>query len=134
MDIWQFFSHMFEIAKTSKSFQPLFIVKSLFMSSSPLILHAALNDQSWDIQLNETIRNEENRRHWLFFKVKHIHENPVASLGYTLVNNSIIYVTTQRKHPKYKEWIIDNIWEKTVILLVTTNPGGTLAPAITLLI
>ena len=45
----------------------------------------------------------------IFSDVKHKHDNPVASPGCTRVNNSIIYVTTQRKHPKYKEWIIDNI-------------------------
>ena len=45
-----------------KSCQPLFKIERLCMSSTPVVLHAGLNNQLQQMQLNKTIRNEENQR------------------------------------------------------------------------
>ena len=56
-----------------------------------VVLRPEMNDQSRHVQINETVRNQENLRKL------HRHENPVASLEHTHVNLSIIYVTTHEQ-------------------------------------
>ena len=49
--------------------------------------HVGLNDQSRYIQINKTIRDEENRRQW-----KSFHEHLVANLYNARIHMSIIYM------------------------------------------
>ena len=62
------------------------------MSSAPVVLRAGLNDQSWHVQINEIVRNEENWKRDAFSEVEHCHENPVASLDYSHALTSLLYM------------------------------------------
>ena len=71
-------------------------MKWLDMSSTPVILHVGLNDQSWRKQLKkrrqETKKTEDNH---CLSEVKCKIDGPVASHDYAHIHMSIIYVSTR---------------------------------------
>ena len=64
----------------------------------PVVQHAGLNDRSRFMQINKTIRDEENQTQRRFSRSEHKGENSVASLACAHVDKSIMYVTTKCTH------------------------------------
>ena len=86
------------------------------------------------------IRNEENQRQWRFSKVEHKYKNPVESLDYACINESLSVTMHQRKVPinmlsrskapktqqvEHLSTSEKNQWT----FLVVTIQGATLAPS-----
>ena len=79
-----------------------------YMSSTLVVLHASLNNQSWHIKI-------------IFFKMEHKHNNTAPRLSYTHIYKSTIFATRQltisiqsRRESKKNQWIF---WFSTYLHL-----------------
>ena len=95
---------LFSFVGIGKYFEELFtlilngIVVSCWCVSFTLVVQdARLSDWLRRMQRNKAIRNEENQKQATFPEVKHKHDNPVASVGCTLIKKSVIYFKMRKQ-------------------------------------
>ena len=70
-----------------------------YVSSTPVVIAAVLNNQLRHIQIHKMMRHEKNRRQQSLFQSEHKHDNPVLCLDCVCAKISVIYVTTRSVKP-----------------------------------